>query len=424
MKIAIIGGGVIGLLTAYYLKKSGHEITILDKTDLTDGCSYGNAGYICPSHFVPLTAPGMIKQGILWMFDAQSPFYIRPRLNSDFIKWAWLFYRNANAAHVNRSCGPLTEMAQLSKSCYEDMFNNESLNADYRNDGILMVAQNKTELAHMYETVEMAQKVGLKPQILDQDEVRKRHPKINLKCEGGVYYPEDGMIHPAKLMAELKRMVTGMKVKIVSECVAHDFDTIENRISKVRTNQGLFQADAFIVAAGVWSAGLVKQIGISMPLEAGKGYHISCDKNFGIDHPIILEDAKVAVTPLGLGVQFAGTMELAGINEKINSNRIIGIQKAVLKYFPDIKEEDLTTAKTWVGLRPVSPDGLAYVGRIKPYQNLYVGAGHGMLGISQGAGTANMLMQLVQGEPVPDWLSAFDPNRFDGRFPLTGPSKA
>src|SRR5882724_3403906 len=170
MKIGIIGGGIIGLSSAYYLQKSGHEVTIIDQSDLSNGCSYGNAGMIVPSHFIPLAAPGMISKGIRWMFNASSPFYVKPQLNFDLIKWGYHFYKNSNQRHVEKSAPALKEISLLSKAMYQQLSKELPFDFSYHERGLMMLYKTKEAEHEEHETAEMANSYGIEARILSSEE--------------------------------------------------------------------------------------------------------------------------------------------------------------------------------------------------------------------------------------------------------------
>ena len=403
----------MGLSSAYYLSKAGHKVTILDKGDLTDNCSYGNAGMIVPSHFVPLAAPGMIQQGIRWMFSSKSPFYVKPSLNSDLISWGLKFLKKANTQHVKDSVKPLTELSLLSKSLYKDLAKEPGFDFELTEKGILMFY--KTEKAGEEEAhlAEQGRQLGLDMEVLSAAQCKALQPKLELDVLGAVHYRCDAHLYPAALMAALLKYLEGKGVAIVKN---HEVTRIEHSgktIAGVFTGEKKWEADEYIIAGGSWSPAIAKLADIKVPLMPGKGYSFMVEepeKRMYI--PALLCEARVAITPMSGSLRYGGTMELAKINNQINMNRVKGIVEAVPQYFPNLHPALPAEKDIWFGFRPSSPDGLPYIGRSAKYNNLVIATGHGMMGLSLGPATGLLVSEIVEGAKTTIGIGSFSPNRF------------
>ncbi|HKQ40088.1 MAG TPA: FAD-dependent oxidoreductase, partial [Verrucomicrobiae bacterium] len=377
-RVLIIGGGVVGLSTAYYCLQRGHEVTVLDRGSPEDAnCSYGNAGLIVPSHFVPLAAPGMVAMGLKWMLKPDSPFYIKPRLDADLISWGWKFYRSATRDHVRRSAPLLRDLNLATSACFDEFARKHGNDFDLEKRGCFCLCKTQERLDHEAEIVEQARELGLKADLLDAKQTAAMEPSVRMEIVGSVFFHDDSHISSWKFMGALKRevgthvrwdtKVTGWKIKGA-------------RIDTVQTTQGDFTADEVVLCAGSWSSTLLK-----LPLQAGKGYSLTLPEPPQLPRiPMILTEARVAVTPMGGNLRFGGTMEIAGLNEDVNPIRIQGIIRSVPKYFPHFASKDFEGIKPWRGLRPCSPDGMPYIGRTRRFKNLLVGTGHAMMGLSLG----------------------------------------
>lgn len=412
--VGIIGGGIIGLTSAYYLVQAGHKVTIIEKGNLQEGCSFGNAGMIVPSHFIPLAAPGMISKGIRWMFNSKSPFYVRPSLNPDLLKWGYLFYKHANQANVDKAIPALKELSYYSKSLYQQMARELPFDFGYHERGLLMLYQSEAIEKEERETAEIANHYGVEARVLTADQVQELEPDVKVNVRGGVYFPGDAHLTPQNLINRLILYLKDSGVEFKTDCEVFDFKIDNNRIQELTTNLGNYSFDEVILAAGSWSGTVAKRLHLSLPMQAGKGYSFTLNniqKNIRI--PSIFLEARVAVTPMENELRFGGTMEITGVNHKISMNRVRGIVESIPKYYPEMKVDVPDTEKIWHGLRPCSPDGLPYVGRSKQLQNLIVATGHSMLGISLGPGTGRVAADLVDGKKPEVGLSAFDPERFN-----------
>ena len=412
--IGIIGGGIIGLSSAYYLAKAGHKVTVLDKGSLDEGCSFGNAGMIVPSHFIPLAAPGMIAKGIRWMFNAESPFYVKPRLDRALLRWGYLFYKSATKENVARAIPALKELSLLSKSIYRDWSKELPFDFGYCERGLIMLYKT-AEIEHEEQaTAHLASRYGMEAKILSPDEVQALEPDVRVDVKGGVYFPGDAHLVPRQLVEQLIKFLRGQGVHFAGNTEVTDFRTDRGGIASVETTHGAFSFDEVVLATGSWSGKLGRQLGLDLPMQAGKGYSFTLEavpRNIRV--PSIFVEARVAVTPMGNSLRFGGTMEIAGINHDINMNRVGGIVKSIPSYYPDMKVNIPSREATWHGLRPCSPDGLPYIGRAKAINNLIVATGHAMLGLSLGPATGRIVSDLVASQRPIMNIAAFDPGRFE-----------
>jgi D-amino-acid dehydrogenase len=411
-KVLIIGGGIVGLSSAYYLHKAGHQVTVLDKGDMTDSCSYGNAGMIVPSHFIPLATPGMVSQGIKWMFNSKSPFYVKPSLNPQLISWGLKFLQKANAGHVERSARPLTELSLLSKKLYEDLSKEPGFDFDLVEKGILMFYKTEKageEEAHM---AEKGRELGLDMAVLSPVDCIKLQPRLDLDVLGAVHYRCDAHLSPNKLMAALLRYLKGAGINLVTNKEATKIETTGGKVSGVLSHNEQFTADEYIVAGGSWSPAIGKLLGIKILLMPGKGYSFNVKQEVpAMEIPALLAEARVAITPMNGGLRYGGTMELDKINSRVNMNRVKGIVESVPKYFPGLKPTVPAEKDIWFGFRPSSADGLPYIGRSNKFSNLVIATGHGMMGLGLGAATGLLVQEIISGTKTAISIDAFAPDR-------------
>ncbi len=413
-KAIIIGGGVIGLFSAYYLHKSGWEVEVLDQGDLSDNCSYGNAGMITPSHFVPLAAPGMVEQGIRWMFNSKSPFYVKPSFDKELFGWGLKFLKSATKHHVDRSAGALRDISVLSKKLYWEFERDTQLDFGMEDKGILMLFKTPKMVDEEKHLAAEATNLGLDAQYLTVDECQKLQPDVELDIAGAVHYHCDAHLYPNKLMKVLVKYLedSGVKMhrntKVIS--IAHD----SGKITSVNSADKEFKGDAYVMAGGAWSPAIAKLAGLKVPLMPGKGYSfmVPQDESKRMSIPSILCEARVAVTPMNGSIRYGGTMEVGKINSHINMNRVKGIVESVPKYFPNFKPEVPAEKDIWFGFRPVSPDGMPYIGLSSKYKNLAVATGHAMIGLSLGPATGKLIAEALQGSTASMNISPFAVERF------------
>jgi len=410
--IIIIGGGIAGLSSAYYLNKAGHQVTVIDKSDLTAGASFVNAGYITPSHIIPLASPGMIVKGIKWMFNSASPFYMKPRWDPDFFRWSWYFHKSSTPAKVAKAIPVIKDINILSRGLFEDIYASDDLGEfQLERKGLLMLYKTDKAGEDELDVAQKASFLGLEVKNLDLAQLKKLEPNVKLDVKGAIHYECDGHTTPTEFMPKMVKYLREAGVDLKTNEEVQEISTSGSKIKEIRTSKASYNADEVVLAAGSWSGKISKQMKIKLPLQAGKGYSINVKKTTGISIPAVLMEAKTAVTPMQGFTRFAGTMEFSGINDTIRKERVEAIARAAKSYYPEIEisREDKANAKS--GLRPVSPDGLPYIGRSKFYNNLIYATGHAMMGWSLGPATGKLVSEIIDNKNPAMDIKPFDPDR-------------
>lgn len=415
-RVVIIGGGVIGLSTAYYCAQRGCDVTVVERhASRRDGTSYGNAGMIVPSHFVPLAAPGMIAMGLKWMWNPASPFYIKPRLDPGLIGWGIKFWRAANMDHVRRSAPILRDLSLASRACFEEMAALPGVDFGLVKKGLLMLCQTGHGLEDEAAVAEKARELGIPAEVLDAKQTAALDPGARMEIAGSVYFPMDCHLAPDRFMAALQEQVEKLGARFVWESEALDFEVDSNRRVRAATVSGgeTIAGDDFVLCGGAWSPKLAEKLSLSIPMQAGKGYSLTLpEPRRRLQICSILTEARVAVTPMGDALRVGGTMEIAGLNEDVSPVRVRGIIDSFCHYYSEFTPADFEGVKPWVGLRPCSPDGLPYVGRAAKFDNLSIAAGHGMMGISLGPITGRLIAEILSGEKPSHDIALLSPDRY------------
>lgn len=406
-RIIIIGGGIIGLCSAYYLQKEGHHVTIIDQSNLDAGASYVNAGYLSPSHIIPLSAPGVMKKGLKWMFNKSSPLYIKPRLDFDFLKWIWAFNKSCNVKHVNKAIPVIKDITLLSQDLYDSIKEDEKFTCHYEKKGLLMLCKTDKMLEEEIEISHTAKKHGLDVSEISLTELKKLEPNVNLNVKGATYFKCDSHMTPQEFMTDMKAYLKQSGVTFFTNEKVIDLEVNSGEIVSIQTDKQTHNADEFVLATGSWSPILSKKTGISLLVQAGKGYRINTKRETGISIPAILTEAKVAITPMNGFTRFAGTMEIAGINHNINTARVEAIANAVTRYYPEINVTQEEKSNAACGLRPVSPDGLPYIGKSSKCVNLTIASGHAMMGWSMGTATGKLVSEIISAQKASLDLAPF-----------------
>jgi D-amino-acid dehydrogenase len=412
MKTTIIGGGIIGLTCAWYLQEQGFEVSVIDKGNMNEGCSFGNAGYVSPSHFIPLASPGIVAKGLRWMLSSTSPFYIKPRLNADLIRWCYTFWRRANQKTVERNAPHLNNILQLSRTLMNEMNQVLGNSFDMEEKGCFMLYKTDKTAAHEMELAAEAAHFGIETRILNAAEVQALEPMVEVTVKGGVLYPIDAHLNPGKWMAALKTALLQKGVQLIGNTNVTGFEKQGRRVTAVLTDKGSYATGELVIATGAWLPLVTEQLGIRLLLQPGKGYSMTYNElSQNLQHPAILVDDRVAMTPMRNSLRIGGTMELSGINNKVLVKRAEAVFNAVKKYYPGLPLSFPSTDKIWNGMRPCTPDGLPYIGRHRSLDNLTIAGGHAMLGISLAAGTGKLVSELLAGHPLSIPVQAFDVHR-------------
>lgn len=411
--IIIIGGGIIGLSTAYYLQKEGHKVTIIEKSNFSSGASFVNAGIITPSHIVSLAAPGMITKGLKWMLSSTSPLSIKPRLDFDFLQWAWFFKKSATRKKVAASIPVIKDINLFSRELYEEIKASKDFDFHYQHKGLMMYYKTDKMGEEEWNVGKLGIKEGLKVELLTQEETQKLEPNIQLNIKGAVYYHSDAHMTPNEYMKQMKLYLEQNDVTFLSNQEVLDFHISNGKVMSIRTENNTIVADEFILTTGSWTQKLAKKLEINIPVQAGKGYRINVKSKTNITIPAILTEAKVAVTPMNGFTRFGGMMEIAGINNKVNKKRVHAIVDASKSYYNNlnINQEEINNVET--GLRPCSPDGLPYIGRLSKVKNVTVAAGHAMMGWSLGPATGKLVSEIIDIKKTSLDITPFNVERFN-----------
>ncbi len=413
-QVLIVGAGVIGLSAACYCARRGLSVTVMDRQPTQrDGCSFGNAGLIVPSHFVPLAAPGMVALGLKWMWNPESPFYLQPRLDRELLDWSWKFWRASTPEHVRRAAPLLRNLNFASRAEFEQLATRLGPDLGLVQRGLLMLCRTAQALDHEASYAHQANQLGVPAEVLDPRQAAALDPDVTMNMAGAVFFPKDCHLSPGAFMARLQAECEQQGVRFIWETEVTGAVRQASRLCALETTRGPLEANEFVLAAGSWSAGLARTLGLRIPLQPGKGYSLTLPHPRQLPRlPSILTEARVAVTPMGSSLRFGGTMELAGLNEGINPVRVQGIIKAIPHYFPQFTAADFAGIRPWCGLRPCSPDGLPYVGRTRRLANLTLATGHAMMGLSLGPITGRLVAEILSGDRPSFDLTLLSPDRY------------
>jgi len=408
----VIGGGVIGCATAYYLTQQGWQVRLLEANEIGRGCSHGNCGFICPSHVLPLTVPGAVWPVLRRMFRRDSAIYVKPRW--DPALWGWLarFALGCRRGPMMSRAAARHALLASSMKLYRQLVADESLNLEWEDRGLLLVFKSPHEFAaHGKIAALVRDEFGIVATAYDGEQLCALEPALRPGQAGGWHYPGDAHLRPDRLMAELKAVLKSRGVDIAEGVKATRFDIETGRARALDTTAGPMSTDQFVLAAGAQTPAFAQQLGCPLPIQPGKGYSITMRRSGVVPSiPIILEEYHVAVTPWPSGVRVGSTMEFAGYDSTISRRRIELFKRAAAEYLAEPPDGPID--EEWSGWRPMTFDDLPCIGHAPAAANVVVAAGHGMIGLATATASGKLAAELVSGaaphvDPSPYSLRRF-----------------
>jgi D-amino-acid dehydrogenase len=403
--ILIIGGGVIGASVASELQAAGRSVTLIERGQPGQGCSYGNAGWLTPCFAMPLPQPGMFWKSVGWLLDANSPLYIQPQVNPTLFRWMWQFLRAMNEERMNESITVLTAISTFSLEFYKKLAARTKRKIGFENRGLLMVSATESGLEAANLEMQLMNARGIAGRSLSKDEVLKFEPSLKPIVRGGVFFPDEAQANPYETTLAIMDEFVAAGGRVIANTEAFDFDVRDGRIARVHTTQGDFEAELVVLASGSWSNAIAKKLDLSIPILGGKGYSMSVDMTENKpQHPIMIIERKIAITPFANSVRLAGTLELVDQDFSISPNRVRGIHRGAQEYLHFDKKNDASSEPlydlsavrdVWRGLRPCTPDGVPVIGPSTKLQNLFYCAGHQLLGFQSAPGSGRLAADLI-----------------------------
>jgi D-amino-acid dehydrogenase len=400
--VLVIGAGVVGVCSAYYLARSGIRVVVVEKDEVCAGCSWGNAGLLVPSHSIPLPVPGIARKAIKWMFHSNSPLYIRLGFDRDLIAWLWQFQKACNHRAVEMAIPVLRDLSDVSLDLYSQLAGIPDLNFGLQHKGLLALFISTKGYKEGAASARWLRREGIPAVEMCADEVHHAQPAVAPAVVGGIGFPGDAHLTPPDFVVGLSRVATELGARFLTGVEVNGFEKTGNRITLVKTSRGPMRPNHIVLAAGAWSPALAAELRIKLPLQAGKGYSVTFEQPANSPTvPLLLGEAKCAVTPMGEKLRVAGTLEFGSSDNSINPGRVDSLLRAMTRYVQ--MDVDQCVSKKWAGLRPCTPDGLPIISRADGIENLILATGHGMLGVSLGPVTGKIVSQLISGiSPVVD----------------------
>ena len=412
--MVIVGGGVIGVCSAYFLAKRGVAATVLERGDLCRGASFGNAGGITPGH-VPINKPGRIAQALRSLNRPTNPLYLAPRWDPALVRWLWRFARHCTPEHLEASMAIFGPLGHASMVLFEQLVAEESLACAYRSEGYAEVYRTAKGLAAGREDAALGRRFGFESAILSGDEAREHEPALSDAIVGAIRYPVGATLDPYRFVVELAERAARLGARIRTGADVARVLVRGGAVAGVELQGGeVVEADVVLLAAGAYTAGLTRPLGLRLPLQGAKGYHRDYDPKDGATPGLrtacIIGESAIFCADLGGFVRLAGTLEFSGLNEDMRRSRLEQLTIGARQSFRGMG--DAAPISEWCGLRPCLPDGLPAIGAAPGIPGLFVATGHAMMGLTLGPVTGQLVAECVlDGAPSAD-LQALRVGRF------------
>jgi D-amino-acid dehydrogenase len=417
MRVAIVGGGVIGLACAHALARGGADVVVLERARCGEGCSFGNTGWICPALSAPLPAPRVMGRALVGMLGRNSPLLVQPRLDPSFVRWSWEFWRACSPERYRAGLEATVALARTAFDLFDEL-RAAGVEFEIHETGMVVAARTQAGVEEYVTMIEGARGAGYEGpvELLSGDELRAREPALAADVAGGLFVPAERYVRPEELTGALARRLRADGVDIREGAEVTGLAR-GNGGWEVTGGDTSVTAERVVLAAGAWSAPLLAKLGIRIPFEAAKGYSVTA-RGAGVAprHALYLAEAKVGASPFGDRVRLAGIFDLTGIDSSLRRRRIGAIVRSSVPYFRDWRPEQIELQ--WAGLRPYPADGLPIIGPVPGNDGLYAATGHGRLGITLAPATAAAVRTMILEGRIPHETRPFAIDRLlRGRAP-------
>lgn len=398
MKVIILGGGVIGVTSAYFLARQGVDVTVIDRqNDVAEETSFANAGQISPGYSTPWAAPGIPAKAAKWLLQKHAPFAITPDGTTWQTTWMAQMFRNCNAKCYAINKERMMRVAEYSRDCLQQLRQDTNINYEHRTKGTLQLFRKKAQLDVVGRDIEVLKECGVAYELLSRDELANAEPAlahVKDKLVGGLRLPNDETGDCNLFTKSLAKIAGGLGVKFLFNTTIQKILHDGNQITGIKTNDDILTADTYVLALGCYSRNLAKSLALSLPIYPVKGYSLTAsivNENLAPVSTVLDETYKIAITRFDKRIRVGGMAELSGFNLKLNPARRATLEMVAKDLFAGA---DLTKATFWTGLRPMTPDGTPIIGETK-FNNLFINTGHGTLGWTMSCGSGKLIADII-----------------------------
>ena len=409
----IVGGGVIGIACAHYLKRAGYQVTVMDRNSIGGACSHANCGYVCPSHVLPLTVPSAIPMAMKSLLKPQSPFKVKFSLSPNYLSWMMQFGRRCREQVALAAGHHLKAILDSSINEYKDLIANEQLECEWRESGLLHVFKTQPALdafAKENDWIQSEYQCGAKR--ISGADLPALDSTLRSDLAGGFLHAEDASLRPDQLNQSWRSKLESEGVRFLENCdLKNVVRSGDGTVQALETSQGQQTADVYVFAIGAWSEQLGRQLGFKLPIQPGKGYSVTLDKPGRTPTlPMLFPEKKIGVSPFEDGFRIGSMMEFVGFDETIPEYRVQQLKDSVRPYFNfELNEAE---QERWYGYRPMTYDTLPVIGPVPGGSNGFVATGHSMLGVSMAPATGRLIAEMITQQPTHLDAQAFSPARF------------
>jgi len=405
MNITVIGGGIIGLCSAYSLSKAGHEVTVIDSGTCGAGASEGNAGWMVPALSQPFNAPGAMSDAIKAMLHPDSAIRFQTFPNVDFMKWVALFYRNSSEVNSATARQALVTLNDQTIELFDKML--LDVKAEVHHDGLLLPFRSEASMDGFLASHAQIQQAGYAGRAVSitPERLTTMEPALAAGMVGGVHLVDEKSVRPESFSGGLVAWLHSTGARILENCAVRKLEQT-SRGWAIETDNGTHLADQVVVAAGAASARILRTTGVKLALEPGRGCSITVTEGPVLHRPVKLADVRVACTPFESGTRFSGTFDFAGHTNSSSLGRMKSVLRHASHYFPALANLQPAATQVWSGLRPCTPDSVPYIGAVPDKPGLLVATGHGTLGMTLGPVTGDAIAGIVGNEPIPPHIRA------------------